>query len=605
MAVVMVASVLVPITAATPGAAAESTGDAPSATEPAAEAPPHVHPDHDEDRGCTMILVGKDASASDSVFMARTEDYDGNWAKHLQHVPAQTHEDGETYEAFNGLEWPLPEETYSYNSAKDWNTEYGQFEQFAINSQGVGVTATTTLSLNKDAEEADPLVDAGIHEASVATLVAQQADTPEEGVELVGDIIEEEGVSQPFGMAIGNGTEVWLLETASGHHWAAHKIPDDEYFVGANAMRIGEVDLDSPNYKGSDGLIEFAAENDLYDPETEEFHLAKAYGTADDYASYNYNRVWGGLNYFGVADAAWDTDDVPGPDGRDYPLTAEPETEIAVEDVMEFTRYRYQGTDQDPMEMDEPPLPRTVGTTATIESHVLQLTDDGPTPISDVAWVSMGTPLASPYVPYYPALEEFPEPYTKGTDTYSEDSAFWQFKSLSNLQFLAYDHVAPMMSEEIESFEDAALERQAEKEQTAAELWEENETEAREYLANYSETQALEALELASDLEKEIHTTLANTEGWELANPAVDAEPEGWELPDEGDEATESENEAENDEGGETDAESAESAETETNAGSGSEEDGDATGPVIGVSSIVTLAALVALAVLAVRRRDN
>ncbi|WP_139222420.1 C69 family dipeptidase [Natronobacterium gregoryi] len=588
----MVLSVFAPVAAATPTETADTPGEEYAEPEPVTENEPPEYADYKDDRGCTMILVGKEASASDSVLMSRTEDYHGNWAKHLKHVPSETHPEGATFEAFNGLEWPLPEETYSYNSAQDWTTEWGLFEQFAINSQGVGVTATTTVSLNEDAEEADPLVEDGIHEASVVTLVAQRADTPEEGVELVGEIVEEEGVTQPFGMAIGDGTDVWYLETASGHHWAAHKIPDDEYFVGANAMVLGEVDLDSPNYKGSDDLVEFAAENDLYDPESEDFHLAKAYGTADDYASYNYMRVWGGLNHFGVADGPWDGDEVPGPDTRDYPLTAEPKEEITVKDVMDYTRYHYQDTEHNPLEADDPP--RAVGTTSTIESHVLQLTDDEPTPISDVAWVSMGTPLASPYVPHYPALDEFPEPYTQGTDTYSEDSAFWQFKALSNLKFLGYDEIEPMVTDEIESFEDAALERQAEKEQTAAELWEEDETEAKEYLADYSESQAWEALELASDLETEIHTTIAQMEGWEIANPNVDAQPEEWAMPDDDEEDT-----------GVDDADT-ETDETATENGADDETDDAAdTTPVLGVGGLVALAAAFSVALLIIHRRNG
>ncbi|WP_254765788.1 C69 family dipeptidase [Salinilacihabitans rarus] len=525
----MVLSVLTPVAAAAP--AADGDASAAPAAETESPTPDGVQTETDaEYRGCTMVIVGKNASADGSVVLARTEDYSGNWAKHFRHVPAETHPEGATFEAANGLEWPLPNETYAYNAAQDWTTEWGRFHEFAINSEGVGVTATTTTSINEDVEEVDPLVEGGLAEASVTTLVAQRADTPREGVELVGEIVEQEGASEPFAMAVANGTEAWLIETASGHHWAAHRIPDDEYFVGANAMRLGEVDLDSPDYMGSDGLIDFAAEHDLYDPETEDFHFAKAYGTADDYAAYNYQRVWGGLEYFGTENAPWDGDEVPGPDARPYPVTVEPDEEISVKDVMDFTRYRYQDTEYDARETDEP-LPRTVGTTSTIESHILQLREDGPTPISDVAWAAMGTPLASPYVPYYPALEEFPEPYRQGNDTYDEDSAFWQFRSLSNLRFLSYDYFGPKVIEEIETFEEAELEQQAEKERKAAELWEENETKAREYLANYSEEQAWEALDLADDLETEIHTTVAQIEGWKLANPSVDAQPEEWDLP--------------------------------------------------------------------------
>lgn len=470
----------------------------------------------EEGRGCTMVIVGKNASATGSVLLGRTEDYAGNWPKQFRVQPAEEHAANATIEAFNGLVWPLPNQTHKYIAAKDWTTKWGRFHEFSINSEGVGVTATTTTSINEQVKEVDPLVEGGIHEGSVATIVSQRADTPREGVELVGEIIEEEGASQAFGMAIANGSEAWLIEVGGGHHWAAYRIPDDEYFVGANANRIGEVNLSSPDYMGSDDLISFAKEHDLYDPETEEFDFAEAYGTAEDYANYNYRRVWGGIKFFGASDAPWDGD-LPDPANNTYPLTLEPTEDISVSDVMAFQRYHYQGTEHDLTTTDEP-LPRSVGTTSSIEAHVLQLREEGPTPISDVAWVSMSTPLGSPYVPYYLAMDEFPEPYQKGTPDYDDDAAYWQFRTVSNLMFQNYTRYGPMVQNSLEEFETTQLELQEQKEQRAAELWDENETAAKQVIANYSTDRAWKALELAEDLEGRIHENMSAVNGWSLAN---------------------------------------------------------------------------------------
>lgn len=567
---------------------AVSPQEAPSPNSPGVTqaAPPNTT--LDEGRGCTMVIAGKNATESGSVLLGRTEDYAGHWPKHFQVFPSATHSGSATFEAFNGLTWALPNETHKYLGAQDWTTEWGRFHEFSINSEGVGVTATTTTSLNEDVKEVDPLVEGGLHEGSVTTLVSQRADTPREGVELVGEIIEEKGASQGFGMAIANGSEAWLIEVASGHHWAAYRIPDDEYFVGANAMRLGNVNLSSPNYMGSDGLVSFASEHDLYDPSSESFDFAKAYGTAEDYANYNYRRVWGGIKFFGASDAQWDGA-VPDPASNTYPLTLEPEEDISVEDIMEFQRYHYQDTEYD-METTDDPLPRSVGTTSTIEAHVIQLREEGPTPISDVAWVSMSTPMASPYVPYYLAMDEFPEPYTNGTDSHSEDSAYWQFRTMSNLMFLNYDQFAPVVQDSISEFETGELERQEQKERKAADMWAENETAAKEFMANYSSTQALLALELGEELEGQMQTNLSKQNGWELANQDDPTPSESESTPT----ATATENATP------TETTTATETVTETETATATATEGE-NGPGFGFA--VSVVALVATLLLVVRRR--
>lgn len=507
-----VPAMAVPQTAADGGGAAVATPTAATLATPSETQP--------GDRGCTMVIVGKDASADGSVLIARTEDYAGGWAKHFVVNPAETHEPGARIEAYsNDMSWPLPAQTYKYISAQDWTTKWGRFHEFAINSEGVAVTATTTTSLNEKAAAVDPLVDDGLTEAFVTTLVAQRAATPREGVELVGEIVETNGTSESFGMAVANGSEAWLIEVGGGSHWVAARIPDDEYFVGANALRIGEVDLDSPDYMGSADLISFAAENDLYNPKAEEFDYAEAYGTADDYAAYNYRRVWGGITFFGVEDPPWpgNSDRIPNPKAHTYPLTLEPAEPISVADVMAFQRYHYDGTRYDVV-TDKEPLERPIGTPATIEAHVLQMRAEGPDPISDVAWVSMSTPLGSPYVPYYPAMDSFPEEYRQGTSSWDAESAYWQFRSVANLMFFDYSefnatYVRPQLTE----FERTQFQNQQQVEAHARTLWEKNETAATEYIASYSTDRSYDALDLSYELRRQMHTNISYR-GWEDLN---------------------------------------------------------------------------------------
>lgn len=72
---------------------------------------------------------------------------------------------------------------------------------------------------------------------------------------------------------------VRYLETAAGHQWLAQRIPDGSFFVSANQGRFQTVDLnDTQNVLASPGLLDFALENGLWDPDSgEPFNFAKAF----------------------------------------------------------------------------------------------------------------------------------------------------------------------------------------------------------------------------------------------------------------------------------------------------------------------------------------
>lgn len=55
---------------------------------------------------------------------------------------------------------------------------------------------------------------------------------------LLGSYIQSMGASQGFGVQIADGEEAWYIETGSGHHWLAHRLPADTFFVTANQGRL-------------------------------------------------------------------------------------------------------------------------------------------------------------------------------------------------------------------------------------------------------------------------------------------------------------------------------------------------------------------------------
>lgn len=451
---------------------------------------------------CTMLIVGKDATEDGSVIISRNEDYGGNWAKHFIINEAEEHDEGATIVSENGFEWELPEKTLKYFSVQDWIPEWGRFHETAINSKQVGVTATTTAGQNDEAKEVDPTIKDGLGENIVTTIVVQRAKSAREGVKLVGKMVDEKGASEIFGMAIADENNAWLLEVGGGHHWVAVKVPDDSYFVGGNALRIGEVDLeDSENYLGSEDLIDFAVDNGLYDPDSgEPFHFAKAYGTAKDYSSSNYRRVWGGIDLLSPSLEV-------NPEAKNYPLFVKPDDKISVADAANLLRYHYQDTEYDSINVNKEE--RGIGTFSTIESHVMQLRDWLPDSIGGVQWISMSTPLASPYIPYYVGIQEVPEVYQIGENKYDNKSAYWAFRSLASISSQDYQGKGEEIKEVWSEFEEKQFELQENIEKTALELYDSDKELANEFLSNYSTGQALRALHKAYELRDELRTEIS------------------------------------------------------------------------------------------------
>ncbi|TDP09163.1 C69 family dipeptidase [Halanaerobium congolense] len=447
---------------------------------------------------CTTVVVGKKASADGSIYIGRNEDYAGNWAKNLKLNPAHKFDEEKIIVSENGFEWKLPEKTFQYMSVEDANPDLGRFQEVAINTEQLGVSATNSASQNKKAAAADPLVKTGVGENIITTVLAKEAADAREAVKLVGKMVENQGAAECFALAVADPGEAWIIEVGGGHHWAAARVPDNKYLILANALRIGEVDLnDQENYLGSADLIEFAKKHELYDYKNEPFNFAKAYGTAEDYKEYNYRRVWGGINYF--------TSSLnPDPEAKNYPLFVKPDQKIKLSEIMSFLRYHYQESEYDPLKngVDQ----RAPGTLKTIESHVVQLRDNLPNPIAGITWLAMSSPLGSVYIPYYSGIDQIPAAYTAADSHYDSKSAYWAFRELTNLAYSHNQLNLDYVQGEWQDFEEYQFKIQAKIEKLALNLYYQNPELGIDFLTEYSNDRALKALHTAYQMRDQIKT---------------------------------------------------------------------------------------------------
>lgn len=385
---------------------------------------------------CTGLIVGKDASSDGSIIIARNEDYGiTNWNKYLAYRPAQNNTDSQ-WDLGNGLVVPMPAKFLAYSAMPDWNantkTPDGRyFEERGINEFNVAVSATTSAEANKKAMEVDPFTGSGVIEANIPALVLSQAQTAKEGVNILGKYIEEFGAGEANSLYIADIKEVWLMEIGSGHHWIAVKVPNDSYAMMANGLRIHGVDLHSSDVLHSKNLFRFTKQHHLLKhPKHNHFNFAKAFGVIGDL--YNIDREWLGQEILSPSLSQE-------PRQKQYPLFLKPDEKISVANIDKVLSATYEGTE---LEYDGK---RPIKVPRQLETHIIQLRADMPYELQGLIWQSYGILDDSVLMPIYATLHHYPKPYSAGTDNYSDNSAFWQFRALSSMASINKELYEPVL----------------------------------------------------------------------------------------------------------------------------------------------------------------
>ncbi|MDX1301002.1 C69 family dipeptidase [Photobacterium sp.] len=451
---------------------------------------------------CTGLIVGKGASVDSSIMIARNEDFGiNNWNKYLAYRPAQVNDAGE-WKLGNGLTVPMPAHFYAYSAIPDWDANTVDsagkyYEERGINEFNVAVSATTSAEVNDNAKAADPLIDDGIIEAIIPTLILPQVKTAKEGVELLGHYIETYGAGEGNSLYIADVNEAWLFEIGSGHHWIAAKVPDDSYAMIANGLRVHGVNLNDKNIMHSNGLLEFVTENQLLKaPDPESFNFAKAFGVIGD--TYNVDREWLGQNMLTASNKQATRQ-------QQYPLFMKPDSKLSVQDVANVLSATYEGT---PLAEDGE---RPIRVERQLESHIIQLRKEMPHELQGMIWQSYGVLAESVLVPLYGNLQDYPTPYTTGSDTYSDDSAYWQFRSLTALATAKPEKYLPMLKAIWDKEEHKLYKQVSNMDETLKALYKSDKQAALDMASDYSYEQLQRTLTMATDIRYKMMTDLTKS----------------------------------------------------------------------------------------------
>ncbi|NIM58595.1 MAG: hypothetical protein GTO16_06585 [Candidatus Aminicenantes bacterium] len=480
--------------------------------------------------GCTVVMVGKDASADRSVITTHTADCgvcDWTW----RHVPAADHEPGSTRKIYHisqiktwppdvgnkwdmskqdytGVEIPQVSHTYAYHHGV-----FGYMNEYQL------AIAESTIGCRRKMENATP---SGVFDITTLTLIAmERSKTAREAIKTMGSLAEKYGYGfHDSGemLAVADPDEVWIFEIMPvgplwtpksgkpGTVWCAQRIPDDHVSVCPNESRIGEIDLKNPDYfLASSNVISYAVENGYYDPECgKPFNWKKAYSPTEASAASSRGtraRLW---RFFDLV--APSRNFSPETPNMEFPFSVKPDKKLSLHDVIDITRDKYQGTLFDPAEglrggpFSNPnyhprPVtvedktyntPRTISVNRAEYTTVTQSRDWLPDPIGGIVWLAFGAQDTSCYMPLYAGITAIPESFSIGDHwVFNRESARWAFDYVDFHTLVAYSHALKDVKKAQAEWETSAIERVPSIDITAKELYEQNPKLAAEYLTDY------------------------------------------------------------------------------------------------------------------------
>ncbi|MGD9020953.1 MAG: C69 family dipeptidase [Lysobacterales bacterium] len=324
---------------------------------------------------CTIIAVGKGASADGSVLISQT---DTGQDSRIYVVHGQKFEPGSKAPVYFGIQdatleleddgeilgyIPQAEETYTY-----FHTAYSH-----INEHQLAIAESTTdqrKELRVTRETGGQIMT--IEQAMIFAL--QRHKKAREAAQFIGDLMTEYGFIPSSGdgseaLVIGDTEEAWVFEVMGvgegwqpdsgkpGAVWAAQRLPDDHATMIPNYSIIKQIDAaDTANFMVSDNYMQEAIDRGYYDPDS-----GRPFVWQDVYApltqEYATGRFWLFHQTFAPNLYDWPERHLEGDHFKSlnqyfqtvepltiYPFSIRPENKISVRDVMAFQRSVFEDT---------------------------------------------------------------------------------------------------------------------------------------------------------------------------------------------------------------------------------------------------------------------
>lgn len=391
-------------------------------------------------QACTGVIVGSELSSTGAPIFGRTEDLQQNKNKVYKVNKAGKYKKGEIIKSDAGLEFILSHDSYRYSSISDITPEEGLFDEAGFNEKGVMADATvsaTALQKICGKNGADPLVENGLTESIMATLILAEADTARKGVELIADIVATKGAAEGNLLVIADYKELWYIEIYSGHEFFAIKYPKDKYSVFPNTFWLNTYTLNPIENKDLNYLVDKSgsyiysknimatpkkAGTFVGDESKKEINLVESYANKMSKYDGNTSRVYTGIKALNKDAKVKETDK------RFNFLQDAKKGSISLTSVFAFTRNRAKANGYPKKDARGDTYP--IGNMNTMESHIFALDANASKENPGIMWLALSSPLTSPYVPYFPLQTEAIPQVGNPAKTFTKDSYYWLAQKL-------------------------------------------------------------------------------------------------------------------------------------------------------------------------------
>ena len=395
--------------------------------------------------GCTTILVGKNASFDGSTMVARTEDAPSGVFRAKKFVNVAPEEQPRKYKSIiSKVEIDLPNNPVRYTAVPNAILDNGIWGQCGANEYNVSMSATETITSNERVLGADPLVDCGIGEEDIYTIVMPYIASAREGVTFLGNLLEKYGTYEMNGIAFQDENEIWWLETIGGHHWMARRVPDDSYVIMPNQLGIDKFDFDDAfgakkEFMCSADLLDFVKKYHLDLSIDDDFNPRHAFGSRSD-ADHTYNtpRAWILQRYFNPTSNTYDGINADyHPDSDNLPWARIPEKKITVEDIKYALSHHYQGTEYDSYSKDIHSVKkgtlRPIGINRTNFLGLVQIRPYMPDELKCLQWLAIGSCVFNAIVPFYTNINRTPDYLANTTNQVTTENFYWTNRLIAAL----------------------------------------------------------------------------------------------------------------------------------------------------------------------------
>ncbi|MDN5592065.1 MAG: C69 family dipeptidase, partial [Lacticaseibacillus paracasei] len=159
---------------------------------------------------CTSVLVGKQASVDGSTMIARNDDTFLPLTPQRFYVhPGEKNQPKRTWVSNqNGFTAPIPTDGYRYLATPNVEVDKeGVYAESGFNEKNVAMSATESVYGNPAALAIDPLVQNGLAEDSLQTMVLPYINSAREGVRYLGQLIKQYGSPEGNGVLFSDHDE--------------------------------------------------------------------------------------------------------------------------------------------------------------------------------------------------------------------------------------------------------------------------------------------------------------------------------------------------------------------------------------------------------------